>query len=129
MKPKTTLRIIQFLLVALLCSQIYSWTTNINNTSIAYNKYETFLGIKERDIKASNDIDFIKNEASENIKIIRNTNRQMHKVSNAAVFIIIPTQGVLVILILLLSFGLKFGKSGVISKTATNIHPVLTNID
>ncbi len=53
----------------------------------------------------------------------------MHKVSNSAVFITIPFQGVLIILILLLSFSLKINKIGVVLKTATNIHPVLTNID
>jgi len=128
MKPKTTLRIIQLLLVLILCLQVYSWTINTDNTSIAYNKYETFLRIKKRSITASNDVKFLKNEALENIDIIRNNDHKKHKTANV-LFVLLPIQGALVILILLLSFRLKFGKTDVISKTATNIHPVLTNID
>jgi len=67
------------------------------------NKYKTFLRIIKRSITASNDAKFLKKEALENIKIIRNNNHKKHKIANA-LFLILPIQGVLIILILLLSF-------------------------
>ena len=43
MNSNILLRVFQFLLVTILCLQVYSWTINTDNVSIAYNKYVTFL--------------------------------------------------------------------------------------
>ncbi len=125
MKSKTNLRIIQLLLITILCLQVYSWTLN---TSITYNKYETFLHLKEYKIKRSNELIFLKKKVLENIEIIKNNNLIKHKAANA-LFVILPIQGVLIILMLSLSFRLKLDITVAVSKTVTNIHPTLTNID
>ena len=106
-KMKTKLFIvIQFLLFVVVCLHIYSWSINIENTSIAYNKYETFLMMKKNEIAASRDIDFIREEALDAIEIIRANNRRKHKISDQLFTLLIVQVGLLLV-IFLSGFWLK----------------------
>lgn len=101
MKPKIALRAIQLLLIILLSNLIYSWVINVGNTSIAYNKERTYLSLKEKDIKNSQDILFLKNEAIEAINTIRSKNKQMHKTANFF-FLSLPVQAIIVLIVFII---------------------------
>ncbi len=105
MKTKLLI-IIQLLLVVVICLHIYSWSINIDNTSIAYNKYETFLMMKKQEIAASTDIDFIREEAIDAFEIIRTNDRRKHKISDQ-LFTFLIVQACLLLVVFLSNFWLK----------------------
>lgn len=51
------------LLTVLLALQIYTWSNTLSSVAIGYNKTLTYLAFKERKIRSSSDIAFLKQEA------------------------------------------------------------------
>lgn len=117
--------IIQFLLLVVICMHIYSWSINIDNTSIAYNKYETFLMMKKHEIAASTNIDFIREEAIGAFEIIRENDRRKHMIADQ-LFTLLIVQACLLLVVFLSNFWVKGKKS---SQNLTNIDSTMANID
>jgi len=103
---KVIIRLIQVLILIIFALVMTTFITNLSNTSIGYNKYETTLKMQETRINSAQNMEVLRNEALESIELIRENDKEKHRVA-LMIFLSLLLQAILLFFIFLLSLFIQ----------------------